>query len=350
MNRRALLSGAAATLAFSALPLQLPSADARKSPNRELAWRRYRKLRRLLHKNPPLAQQIKTLFAPSTKPGGYLRLDVVHRPKRSSWISSAHAQDFVLEPIQVIAPLSFAEYSNDSFNFSSQNAYSSLLAYNSYINYYLPMIAAQNAAAQAAADQAALVNVMVVPPPDPEPTIIPPVVEPEPEPAPEPSLSDPLFNNPYSQYVASALGDAGLTVTEAMAVAFFIEGAATVLEFALPPVVATASQLIAEGLAAGTIAAQVELFAAGLTVSLTGIGLAAATVAVVIITLRYVVPEIERLRRANVSDFTGDVYVEATPLVVAPDPGPVTVDDSTPEYPWYWDYEQQTWIYTGKDQ
>jgi hypothetical protein len=360
-DRRTLLKGSVAAGLLIALPVQLPAVSRRQ--DRMVAGRRYRMLRRLLRQHPSLA----ALVAPATRPGGYLRLSVTYRARRRAWLVTAEAQEpIALEPIQVIAPLSFDNYVETSgFNFASQNANGRLLQYNSYINYYLPMIAAQNAAAQAAADQAALVNVMVVPPPEPEPIIIPPVVEPEPEAAPEPSFTDPLFNNPYSQYVASALRDVGLDITEAMAVAFLIEGSATALEFALPPIYATASQLIAEGLAAGTIAARIGLLATGVTVGLSGAGLALASLAVVGITLYYVVPEIERARRTNLSDFTGEISVEAMPLVVEPpsvsaepellpyipDGAPISQEESESLYPgynWYWDVQTQAWVYFGE--
>jgi hypothetical protein len=354
LDRRTLLKGSLAAAALTALPLQLPAAPIKDGA---IALRGYRRLRRLQRTSTPLAVAINKLLEPARRQGGYVRVSVTRSRRRVSWLATAHAQ-VALEPIVVTAPMILDPGVGSLFGSIGSNQ-----QFFQILQFQIAQQRAQQAAL--AAQQAALVNVMVVPPPDPEPTIVPPVVEPEPEPAPPPSLNDPLFNNPYSQYVASSIESIGLELTEALAVAFFIEGAATVLEFALPPVYATASQMIAEGLAAGTITARLALFGTGLTVSLTGVGLVAASIAVVVITLGYIVPAIERARRANISDFTGSVSVDAA----APEPEPVTSEPEAelvpyipegaptsreqseqdyPGYNWYWDIQNQAWVYFGE--
>ena len=109
----------------------------------------------------------------------------------------------------------------------------------------------------------------------------------------------PTFTNPYSQYVADHLATVGLYTAEALAVAFFIEGASGVIAEALPALRATASQLIAEGFNAGTLSASISLIGSGVFVGFTALAVTAAALALIGITLYYVWPDIARQIRAT---------------------------------------------------
>lgn len=255
---------------------------------------------------------------------------------KPSAINKVYAQTFVLDPIIVTAPpppdfISFPEFSA-SLNFSSQSSYPGLLQYNSYINWYIPN--RQNYLASLATQQP-------IPPPEP-PQII------QPQPRYWSNEEDAFYGGVDAQRVKSEMNARQLDETQSLTALTAINAGLSLVEGSGVVLATTGMKLMAEGFAAGTVAAQVEFLATGIFVTLTGATMIALGLTAMYFTIYYLLPPLDRqlvLFGLLLPDY--EVHLDLIPItpIVNPDPEPYGYRyDGTPvwtEQEWI-DY--QTWL------